>query len=78
LAAPVAQGAAGAAVACGGAAPRPGSGVGKRGPAVGVGGDDLRAEFASQEVKGVGVCVRVVSVPRRGFTHAPVHGGATA
>ena len=28
-----------------------------------IGGDDLRAEYLSQEVKGVGVCVRVVSVP---------------
>ena len=40
------------------AAPRAGSGGGKRGPGVRVGGDDRRAERVSQEVKGV-VCVSV-------------------
>ena len=52
------------------AAPRAGPGGGKRGPGVGVGGDDRRAERVSQEVKGVSVRVRAVSVPRRGVTHA--------
>ena len=42
---------------------------GKRGPGVRVGGDDRRAECVSEEVKGVGVRVRGVSVPRRGVAH---------
>ena len=42
-----------------------------------VSGDDLRAEHVSQEVKGVGVCVRVVSVPRQGSIHAQINGRLT-
>ena len=34
-----------------------------------VGGDDLGAEYVSQEVESVDVRVRVVFVPRPGFTY---------
>lgn len=47
------------------AAPRAGSGGRKRGPRVRVGGDDRRAECVSEQVQGVGVCIRVVCVPGR-------------
>jgi len=41
-----------------------------------VGRDDLRAEHVSQEVQGVDVCVRAVSVPRQPSAHAQIYGAA--